>query len=347
MGKIVQYEYEKTLDRYRDRAYKRNKAFKRIAIGTGIAFSLIFGWKTLKAEGIMDSASTDAAQVSTSISEAKEELVIRDNPFSSQAKDRSESKLAEKQTIFLPKSDAEVLTSSKQIAITGKCKLSKEDFEREVIAGEKLYSCLFDADENHVVSALLAISNNKYRRDYGLEKKIASRLVQIIEARDEYGFLHSHAIMVARNKGIYQVVPVIIKSFDYMSSIAKDEAVQTLGMFARKNDWNSINMLLRLVRDEDESVRAQAMASLLFVNKNVADSIRTQLRKENSETKCQVCRNAAYVFVELEDSMSEEQTLNFLSKVNQIKAGEKNKDFLKCLEFFDDEYEFMKLRFIK
>ena len=336
-GTII-YEYEKNLHKFRDRAEKRSIALKRAAAGAGIALSLLFGWKSLKAEGIMVPNGAASSESSSAVSvslEQSEPQPMRDSP-SSEIGESTETEKAE----IRPESPRQ----PKQIAIQGMCELSEAEFEKERLDGEKVYACLFDSDEDNAMSALSAVGRNSYKRDLNLENKIVLRVIQILEARDEYGFLHSSAARAVMKKRMHRAIPALIKSFGTMNYSAKEDAVEALGMFARENDWNSINMLIRLLKDEDEGTRAHAMANLVFVNKNVMDAVKIQLRAENQEMRSVFCRNLIYLYVETESYLSPGDSELLFSRISEIKKGEKSKDVLKCLEFFDEEFRFLSIR---
>lgn len=334
------YEYEKNLHKFRGRAEKRGRMVRRAAAGAGIALSLLFGWKGLKAEEIMAPGPGGVSEISSAVSVSSGQGAhqpMRDSP-SSEIFESTETEKAKSQP------EPERLKQFKQIAIPGMCELSEAEFEQKNPDGEKLYACLFDADEDNVMSAISAVGHDSYRRNAVLENKIVSRIIQILEARDEDGFLHAAAARAVKRKKMHKAIPAMIKSFGAMNNSAKEDAVDALGMFARGNDWNSINMLVNILKDEEGDMRAHAMANLVFVNKNVMDAVKLHLRMEDKETRSVFCRDMLYLYVENEHSLSPEELDAFFGRIGQIRQGEKDKDVLNCLEFFDEEMHFFKIR---
>ena len=274
------FEYIKNIKTLAEQRQTMLNTLKRIAIGTGIGLTLVFGYKYLKAEDIMKS-STQQTQV-----EAVSNSTVSLNP----------------QIATIPKPEQN-------------CNLSEdENYYKRPVNKMELLSCLNDKDVSNVTDVLLLISRQE-NKDKFRKKEFEDAVVKCL-----YGdpFSHTYAFRAIVNQDYHSAVSVLVKNFDKFDPFAIEGAVYTLLHFSLKGEWNAINKLISLSSSQDETTRIYAMSALLFIDKNVMPTFIEQYNKENSETRFEIIKHIEmYRFFYINDYFSEEEMSKIRELLNK------------------------------
>jgi hypothetical protein len=275
-----EFEYIKNIKTLAEQRQTMLNTWKRIAIGTGIGLTLVFGYKYLKAEDIMKS-STQQTKV-----EAVSNSTVSLNP----------------QIATIPKPEQN-------------CNLSEdENYYKRPVNKMKVLSCLNDKDVSNVTHALLLISRQE-NKDKFRTKEFEDAVVKCLY-KDT--FLHTYAFHAIVNQDYNSAVPVLVKDFDKIDPFDIEEAVYTLLHFSLKGDWNAINKLISLSSSQDETTRIYAMSALLFIDKNVMPIFIEQYNKENSETRFEIIKHKDILyFFYIKDYFREDEVSKIRELLNK------------------------------
>jgi hypothetical protein len=115
------------------------------------------------------------------------------------------------------------------------------------------------------------------------------------------------------------------------------ESIDTLGVFAVRGNWNAINGLLKILKENpDPYIQANAAAVLLFVNKNVMPDILNFYRNASVEAREELAKRATTFGVfELDMENNPYNKGVVKNRLNQLVRIEKDND---VKELFDSIY---------
>ncbi|MEM4134153.1 MAG: hypothetical protein QXO35_01675 [Candidatus Micrarchaeia archaeon] len=251
-----------------DENYKTDKIkriLKRAAVATAIGMSLLLVSKSLKAEEVSTNlVSVD--QVSVSSESTSNFDRNSSNPLNSTVNkivDKSKEIMNNAMNVLSKK---ETTTQIQKDALD--CKLGDNS---KKYAMNEISKCLSSEKKDDVTNAITELLN----KDIVLSKEVRNKITNLVLHADEFDY--SRIMEVIKMHKIVEAVPSIIKRLESVSNGSDpmfNDSIPALGVFAVKGDWNAINTLMSILKNNpDEDVKSLAAACLIHVDKNVMPEI--------------------------------------------------------------------------
>ncbi|MEM3543894.1 MAG: hypothetical protein QXF07_02640 [Candidatus Micrarchaeia archaeon] len=272
-----------------DDNYKTDKIkriLKRAAVATAIGISIFLVSKSLKAEEV----STDLVSVNqVSVSSEQSQHVIN---YSTSNFDRNSSNPLNSTVNKIVNESKEIMNNALNIQSKKETntKIQNELNELDCKLGnnsKKYYmneisKCLSSNNKDYVTNAITELLNE----DIILSKEVRNKIANLVLYADEFDY--NNIMEVIKMHKIGEAVPSIIKRLESDSNGLDpmfNYSIPALGVFAVKGDWNAINTLLSILKNNpDEDIKSLAAACLIHVDKNVMPEI-IQFYKSISEEK--------------------------------------------------------------
>lgn len=367
-------------------AYKMRKIMKKIVLATSaiLLTTKLLGEKTVsKEKGNIDAENaSQISQISQStLTSTVNSPLQSSQTFSQQLSQQSTLQQATSQQLFLQPSTQQPLKASpKNSESTANfsrlsCILDRADRTQvESSIDEKdlkslkpshVYGCLFRS-EDKIIDTLSLLMRYMIPMNTAMKKRIVELMDSTIEKRD-YFSLHYY-FEVIKMYEMREAMPSIINLIKMFGVLENkrvtqrtefypfdehvlETAIQTLGIFSLKEDWNAINTLIELLKSQNDEARINAVATLIFVNKHVDDGVIRTYQHENAENRLATSRKMlTFYSFELKEKklLGKKEKEIIKERINSLMKVEKNQeindalmDVLTSLEPIDESGNYL------
>ncbi|MEM3945122.1 MAG: hypothetical protein QW054_01555 [Candidatus Micrarchaeia archaeon] len=319
-----------------DGNYKTDKIkriLKRATVATAIGISIFFVSKSLKAEEVSTS-SVSVNQVTVSSEQAQPVISYSTSNFNRNS-NSSLNSIVNK----IVNESKEIINSTLSIQSKKETdsKIQNDELNCKLGDNSKKYNmneiskCLSSKKGDDISNAIMELLNE----DIVLSKEVRNKIANLVLYADEFDY--SRIMEVIKMHKIYEAVSSIIKRLNSDSNGPDpmfNDSIPALGVFAVKGDWNAINTLMSILKNNpDEEIKILAAACLINVDKNVMPEIIKFYQSLNEEKRIAFIRKMQ-VFrafdIEMNDLSYNEKVV--FSRIEQLLKLEKSDIVRKELE---------------
>ncbi|MEM3369895.1 MAG: hypothetical protein QXE90_03545 [Candidatus Micrarchaeia archaeon] len=320
-----------------DENYKTDKIkrmLKKAAVATAIGISIFLVSKSLKAQEVISTNSISVNQVSVSSEQSQSVINYSTSNFDrnlSNPLNSTVNKIVDKSKEIMNNamnvlSKKETTTQIQKDALD--CKLGDNS---KKYAMNEISKCLSSENEDYVTNAITELLN----KDIVLSKEVRNKIANLVLHADEFDY--SRIMEVIKMHKIGEAVPSIIKRLKSDSNGPDpmfNDSIPALGVFAVKGDWNAINTLMSILKNNpDEDIKSLAAACLIHVDKNVMPEIIQFYKSINEEKRVdfigEMQRFRAFD-IDMNNMTYNKKTV--FSRIEQLLKMEKSKEVREELE---------------